>query len=78
MSEIPKVVCHYCGGKGVIPEEGYADCPYCEDGFEDDPDFIDYEIGEEEPDCDNVEGGCGCCPYDEPICAKYFEGEQES
>jgi hypothetical protein len=42
-------VCHYCFGKGVIPEEGYADCPYCDHGietiYEDDED--DY-YGEEE------------------------------
>jgi hypothetical protein len=49
-------------------EDDVMACTHC-DGFETD----DYE---EEVDCDNVEGGCGCCPYYEPICAKYFE-EQE-
>jgi hypothetical protein len=37
----------------------------------------DYYDDEEEVDCDNVEGGCGCCPYDPPICAKYFEESEE-
>jgi DnaJ-class molecular chaperone len=23
-------VCHYCCGQGQLPNEGYADCPYCD------------------------------------------------
>lgn len=49
-------------------EEDVLACTHC-----DSDDMGDFE---EEFDCDNVEGGCGCCPYDEPICSKYFE-EQE-
>ncbi len=33
---------------------------------------------EDEFDCCDFEFGCGCCPYDEPICAVYFENEDLS
>jgi hypothetical protein len=52
-------------------DEDVLACTHC-DGFE----YAAYEEYEDESYCDGVEGGCGCCPYDEPICAQYFE-EQE-
>jgi RecJ-like exonuclease len=36
-------VCHYCCGQGQLPNEGYADCPYCDGtGVEIELDY-DYE-----------------------------------
>ena len=48
MNEIPQIVCHLCFGKGVIPEEAYDECPYCDGtGFYDDFDYYDDDDDEE-------------------------------
>lgn len=50
-------------------EDDVMACTHCYDFETDD---FDNEF-DDEFDCDTIEGGCGCCPYDEPICGRYFE-----
>lgn len=64
-----EVICHLCFGKGFIPEEGYAECPYCDvTGFYEE---YDYDVNEEEynnideyekeQNLPRIKGFCGQC-----------------
>jgi len=67
--------CH-CGGDidDLILDfdEDVIGCTHCSD-----EDMEEYWDDMEEDGCEFVDGGCGCCPYDEPICKKFFD-EQEN
>ena len=70
------MICHCNGDIDDIYIEFEEDILFCTHCPDDEDDFED--VFEDVFDCDNIEGGCGCCPYDEPICAVYFENEDLS
>jgi hypothetical protein len=68
------MTCHCNGDIDDIcldDENDILHCICCIDRLFNDDYEDGYELDDFE-DCDMVEGGCGCCPYDEPVCAKYF------
>ena len=53
-------------------EDDVMACTCCDEEYDDEDDF---SCLEDEFDCDTVEGGCGSCPYDTPICANQFKDD---